>query len=70
MLYRIRIDLAFHEIDALQDIIDKALDHLDEAITLNQGQPNEEKGHILLEHCHHDERGNEPCQLVEAHYTS
>jgi len=70
MLYRIRIDLAFDTYDPIDDIKDKALDHLQEAHTINPDQPNEEKGFIIIEECHHDLDPSMPCQFLEVHYTS
>ena len=69
MLYRIRIDLAFPiEAPALA-LFNHAKGFLPQAVTINPGQVNEEKGFIMREACYHDERGREPCDLVEEHTT-
>ena len=67
MLYRIRLDLAFDDEDPVRDIIDKAQDNLADAVTINPGQDNEEKGFIIIEHCFHDENPPQPCQVI-IHY--
>lgn len=61
MLYRIRLDLAFTDRDPAQDILDKARDHIDEAVIINPGQPNEEKGFLDMEECYHDQDGTPHC---------
>lgn len=65
MIYRIRVDLAFTDEDPINDIKDKVKDHLDNAIVINAGQPNEERGFITLEECYHDEDPNKPCKVIE-----
>ncbi|MBA7668784.1 hypothetical protein ES703_76900 [subsurface metagenome] len=65
MLYRVKIDLSFQDWDAVNDIVDKATDHLGEAVTINPGQPNEERGFIRTEECHHDESPSIPCTALQ-----
>lgn len=65
MIYRIRIDLAFTTKDPCDDILDKARDHLAQAIVINPDQPNEERGYITLERCYHDEAPSKPCEVIE-----
>jgi len=69
MLYRITLDLSFTDRDAVDDILDKALDHLSEAVTINQGQINQEIGQIITEKCYHDEDPLRPCELTAQHFT-
>lgn len=69
MFYRITLDLSFHDQDAAADILDKALDHLSNAVTINPNQPNEEKGHITLQQCYHDEDPTKPCDVIVHHWT-
>lgn len=70
MLYRIRIDLAFTDHDPVSDILDKAIDHLEHAVTINPGQTQEEKGFIIEERCYHDEDPNIPCEIISDEFTS
>ena len=70
MLYRVRLDLAFQSYDPAHDILDKALDHLSEARTINPGQDNEERGSIETHRCYHDETPSLPCQIIAHHQTT
>lgn len=65
MIYRIRIDLAFTDKDPCDDILDKALGVLNDALVINSGQPDEERGYIILEECHHDEHPAKRCEVIE-----
>lgn len=65
MIYRIRIDLAFTDKDPCDDILDKARDHLAQAIVINPDQLDEERGFITLEKCYHDENPARPCEVIE-----
>lgn len=69
MFYRIRINLAFYEYSDMDDILDKALEKFPQAHTINPGQPNQERGFIIAEECHHDEEPPQPCQITEEHWT-
>lgn len=69
MFYRIRIDMAFTEEDAVRDIEDKTLDHLANAVVINPGHTNQEIGYIRLEKCYHDEQPPKPCELIAEHQT-
>lgn len=69
MIYRIRIDLAFDHPDPVNDILDKAKDHFQDAHTLNPGEPNEQRGYIISEHCFHDQSPFLPCIVIEEHWT-
>jgi len=64
MLYRIRLDLAFSDIDPADDIIDKVKDHIAEAITINPGEKTEEPGFASLEQCYHDEDPTSECVIL------
>lgn len=73
MFYRITIDLCFEHFDLMEDIRDKTLDRISDAIILNPHQLNEERGFMKIEECRHDQAPNEPCtliQLVEVPYQS
>ena len=69
MFYRITIDLAFTDQDSIADILDKALGHLDNAITINPGQENEERGSIRTLKCYHDENPSKPCEQISLSQT-
>jgi len=69
MIYRIRLDLAFTNEADRHDILDKALDKLGDAVTIQPGQLAEERGYIILEDCYHDETPPQPCVVTEEHYT-
>lgn len=69
MIYRIMLKLDFDNLDPINDIKDKALDHFAEAKTINQGEPNEEQGFIIVQKCYHEETPVEPCEILEEHYT-
>lgn len=64
MFYRVRIDLAYP-----QDTNPKAIEAhtkplMAQAVIINPGQPNEEKGYITLEKCYHDEDPAKPCEII------
>lgn len=65
MIYRIRIDLAFTDKDPCDDILDKARGHLHDAIVINPGQLDEERGYASLEKCYHDEHPARRCEVIE-----
>ena len=69
MFYRIRIDLAFSDQGPWQGLKGHALGVFDQAVTINPGSDNEEKGHILLEKCYHDQQPAIPCEVTEKHLT-
>ncbi|MBA7493221.1 hypothetical protein ES702_03787 [subsurface metagenome] len=64
MFYRVRIDLAYPE-DANPKAIQAHANTLfHDAMTINPGQPNEERGYIMLEKCYHDEDPPRPCEVI------
>lgn len=65
MFYRIKIDLAFTNDDSPFDILEKALDVIDQAIVINPDQDNEERGYVTLEKCYHDEDPTKPCEVIK-----
>lgn len=65
MVYRLVVNMNFdYEHDA-DNIIDKALDSLEQAIIINPGQNNEERGYIELQQCFHDEDPTTPCVVLK-----
>lgn len=69
MPYRIKIDLAFPNASDMDDIRDKALDKLGDAVTINPGTDAQERGFIILHECHHDTSPMSPCPIIEEHWT-
>lgn len=66
-LHRLTIDLSFTEEDPINDILDKALDHIGASCTYRPGQENEERGFIRWVECGHADNPNESCTLREEH---
>jgi len=64
MFYRIRIDLSFPDEPPPGRIKELAATLLRQAVTINPGQPNQERGFILIERCYHDETPPRPCDLL------
>jgi len=67
MFYRIRINLAFSQELPPGRIKELARTLLPNAITINPGQSNQERGYITLEKCYHDEAPTRPCETLEHH---
>jgi len=65
MFYRIKIDLAYPEELNPKAILAHAKSLMPQAVLINPGQPNEERGYIILEECYHDEDPTKPCQVTE-----
>lgn len=64
MYKRIRMDLAFDEAESREDIKDKVLDVIGDAVVILEGEPNEERGYLELEDCYHNVP-NEPCVVTD-----
>ena len=63
MKYRVRVDLLFNsEVDA-QSLMAYAVNLSGKAVSVNEGQPNEEIAFCDLEICRHDE--GLPCTRLE-----
>ncbi len=63
MMYRVRVDLSFDgEVDA-RAVMDYARDLAGRAVSINEGQANEEVSFCDLELCGHDE--GLPCTRLE-----
>ncbi|MBA7715053.1 hypothetical protein ES703_124091 [subsurface metagenome] len=67
MFYRLRIDLAFTTIPSPDKARLYAKKLLSQAVVINPGEPNEERGYITLERCHHDELPSQPCEILFNH---
>ena len=64
MFYRIRIDLAFTNISNLNKVAQLVDPFLKNAVIINPGHLNEERGYILCEECFHDEHPPRPCRVI------
>jgi len=62
MAYKITLVLHFKDEAPIQKAKDFLLPLYQNAITINEGQDNEERGFIELEKCKHDE--GEPCKKI------
>lgn len=67
MIYRITLDLSFPALAPADDIWDKAMDAVDQAVPINPGSDNEERGYLRLVECFHDEDPTRPCQELRIH---
>lgn len=65
MFYRIRIDLAYPEDLNPKAILAFTKNLMPLAVVINPGAPNEERGHISLEKCYHDESPTKHCEIIE-----
>ena len=63
MRYRVRLDLSFDSETDAQALMDYAKQQLSKAVSLNEGQDNEEISFCDLEQCRHDE--GLPCTKLE-----
>ncbi len=63
MKYRVRIDLSFENQADAQSLMDYARTVSGNAISINEGEPNEEIGFSDFEICGHDE--GLPCEKLE-----
>ena len=61
-MFRLRMDLAFDNQDALNDLLEEAERRYTQAIIINEGHDNEERGYFEVEECHHDT--GEPCEKI------
>ncbi len=68
MKYRLRLDLTFPTSATVADLQQaKTLlaPFFQNAIVVNEGQDNEERGFIELQECHHDESPPVSCNILE-----
>lgn len=63
MKYRVRIDLSFANKADAQSLMAYAKNLSDNAVSINEGEPNEEISFSDLELCRHDE--GLPCERLE-----
>ena len=63
MKYRVRLDLSFDDEATARLLMEYAKQLSDKAVSINEGQPNEEIAFCDLEICRHDE--GLPCERLE-----
>lgn len=64
MFYRVRIDMAFPDTTNPGKMRDYGKKLLNQAVIINQGQINEERGFVMVEKCYHDEDPAKPCDVL------
>jgi len=70
MFYRVTADILFQIPDEGTDFFHDCEIALGKGVTINPGQPNEEKSRILWQRCYHDDDPTKPCEVIEEHTSS
>ena len=65
MKYRVRVDLSFDSEADAQSLLAYAKSLSDKAVSINEGEDNEETSFSDLEICYHDESPPRPCKRIE-----
>lgn len=65
MIYELRATLFFRTPDPCGDIMDKILDHFDDAIVVKPGELDQQCSSFDLLECRHDQTPVAPCTLVD-----
>ena len=65
MKYRVRIDLLFESEADAQSLMAYAKNLSEKAVSINEGEANEEIAFCDLELCRHDESFSEGCEKLE-----
>jgi len=65
MKYRVRLDLSFDDQADAQSLMDYAEELSGKAVSINEGEDNEEISFCDLEICRHDESFQEGCTKLE-----
>jgi len=65
MFYRVTADLIFSVEDEATDFYHDCQLACPKSIAINEGQNNEERGHILYQRCFHNEVPSQPCEVIE-----
>jgi len=63
MKYRVRVDLSFDNVSDAQVLMNYVKGLSNKAVSINEGEPNEEVAFCDLEICRHDE--GLPCERLE-----
>ncbi len=65
MKYRVRVDLSFDKEADAQSLMAYAKNLSGKAVSIHEGEPNEEIAFVGLEICRHDESPPRPCTGLE-----
>jgi len=65
MKYRVRLDLSFASESDAQTLMACARGLSGQAVSINEGQPNEEIPRLDFHKCYHDESVPKPCEVIE-----
>ena len=66
MKYRVRVDMSFDNEDDARSLMNHAKTMAGKAISLNEGEVNEEISYADIHLCGHDESPPKPCQNIES----
>ncbi len=69
MLHRINIDLSFVDPAFALALYNHAAGVIGNAVTIKPGTLQQERGHIVLQDCGHDETPQTPCIVIEEEST-
>jgi len=69
MFYRVTADLLFTEVDEGADFYHDCGIALLKSVTINPGNSNEERSHIVLQRCFHNEQPSKPCVVISENST-
>ena len=64
MFYRVTADMTFTIPDEAEDFYHDCQVALPKSQVINPGQDNEERSHISIHLCYHDEDPPKPCELI------
>jgi len=65
MKYRVRLDLSFDSKADAQTLMNYAKGLSSKAVSVNEGEVNEEISYMDIHLCGHDESPPQPCQNIE-----
>jgi len=65
MKWRIRADIILEGEDEAMDIFSSLKARAHKFLTINKGEPNEERSRMSIEKCYHDEDISKPCETIE-----
>jgi len=64
MIHRIKLSMAFDDIDPANDILEEARRHKAQCVPINPQELNEEVNFITVEQCYHDTDPTLPCVVL------
>lgn len=65
MKYRVRTDLSFDKESDARDFMEDSKIKANKAVSVNEGNINEEISYCDIEKCYHDENPTKPCEKIE-----